>query len=187
MTRPLKGVSLPCSRLRRKAAALDCIKWALGTSGTARFARLTQPVPAGRLRLLSLAVILVLIAVSVSAQEPLVFDDPGLEARYNRLTTELRCLVCQNQNLADSDAPLAHDLREEIYEMMMAGQSNEQIKTFLVDRYGDFVLYRPAMSGNTLALWLFPGALLGIGAITVFFTVRNRNRKLADQMREGTN
>ena len=61
--------------------------------------------------------------------------------------------------------------------MMMAGQDNEQIKTFLVDRYGDFVLYRPAMEGNTLALWLMPGVLLGIGAIAVFFTVRNRNRK----------
>jgi cytochrome c-type biogenesis protein CcmH len=136
--------------------------------------------------LMSLAVILILFAFSASAQEPLVFENPEQEARYNKLTTELRCLVCQNQNLADSDAPLAQDLREEIYEMMMAGQGNDQIKTFLVDRYGDFVLYRPAMTGNTLALWLFPGVLLGIGAIAVFFTVRNRNRKLADQMREGS-
>jgi len=128
---------------------------------------------------------LVLSAGSALAQEPLVFDDPEQEARYNQLTLELRCLVCQNQNLADSDAPLAQDLREEIYEMMMAGQDNEQIKTFLVERYGDFVLYRPAMKGNTLALWLMPGVLLGIGAIALFFTVRNRNRKLAAQKQEG--
>ena len=124
---------------------------------------------------------LVFFAFSAPAQEPLVFDDPEQEARYRQLTGELRCVVCQNQNLADSDAPLAQDLRQEIYNMMQTGQSNEQIKTFLVDRYGDFVLYRPAMEGNTLALWLMPGVLLGVGAIAVFFTVRNRKQKLAAQ------
>jgi cytochrome c-type biogenesis protein CcmH len=129
---------------------------------------------------------LIFVAFSAQAQEPLVFDDAEMEARYNQLTLELRCLVCQNQNLADSDAPLAQDLRKEIYDMMQAGQGNDQIKTFLVDRYGDFVLYRPAMKGNTLALWLIPGVLLGIGAIAVFFTVRNRNRKLAAQKQEGS-
>ena len=134
----------------------------------------------------SLAIILVLLTSAAQAQqEPLVFDDPEQEDRYNQLTVELRCLVCQNQNLADSDAPLAQDLRKEIYDMMQTGQSNEQIKTFLVDRYGDFVLYRPAIGGNTLALWLLPGILLGIGGIAVFFTVRGRNRKLAEQMRKG--
>ena len=136
---------------------------------------------------INLAVIVFsLSAASVLAQEPLVFDNPEMEARYQQLTLELRCLVCQNQNLADSDAELAHDLREEIYEMMVAGQSNEQIKTFLVDRYGDFVLYRPEIKGNTLALWLMPGVLLGIGAIVIFFTVRNRKRKLAAQKQEGS-
>jgi len=68
---------------------------------------------------------------------------------------------------------------------MVAGQDNEQIKTFLVDRYGDFVLYRPAMDGNTLALWLLPVVLLGVGAIALFFTVRSRNRKLAAQKQKG--
>jgi cytochrome c-type biogenesis protein CcmH len=128
-----------------------------------------------------LAATLVFFAFSAPAQEPLVFDDPEQEARYRQLTGELRCVVCQNQNLADSDAPLAQDLRNEIYNMMQAGRSNEQIKTFLVDRYGDFVLYRPAMEGNTLALWLMPGVLLGVGGIAVFFTVRNRKQKLAAQ------
>jgi cytochrome c-type biogenesis protein CcmH len=128
------------------------------------------------------------LALTVSAAhaaDPLVFDDPSMEERYNDLTLELRCLVCQNQNLADSDAPLAQDLRKEIYDMMMAGQDDGQIKTFMVERYGDFVLYRPAMSGNTLLLWLMPGILLGVGAIAVFFTVRNRNRRLAAERQQG--
>ena len=125
--------------------------------------------------------VFLLLAFQVSALEPLVFSSQEEEKRYNELTLELRCLVCQNQNLADSDAPLAQDLRQEIYDMMQAGQSNDQIKTFMVDRYGDFVLYRPPMQGNTLALWTIPGILLLIGAIAVFFIVRNRNKKLAAQ------
>ena len=132
-------------------------------------------------------VILTILTSVVLAQEPLVFDTTEQEARFIKLTTELRCTVCQNQTLADSDAPLAQDLRKEIHSMMLAGQNNDQITTFLVDRYGDFVLYRPAMKGNTLALWLIPGVLLGIGAITIFFTVRSRNRKLTAQRQEGSN
>jgi len=127
--------------------------------------------------------VFLLLAFQVSAQEPLVFSSQEQEKRYNDLTLELRCLVCQNQNLSDSDAPLAQDLRQEIYTMMQAGQSNDQIKTFMVERYGDFVLYRPPMQGNTLALWTIPGVLLLIGAIAVFFTVRNRNKKLAAQQK----
>ena len=123
--------------------------------------------------------LLLVLAAPLPAQEPLVFEDAAQEQRYNDLTLELRCLVCQNQNLADSDAPLAQDLRQEIYEMMMSGQTDEQIKAFMVDRYGDFVLYRPPMQGNTLALWVMPILLLFGGAVVVFFTVRNRNRKLA--------
>ena len=137
------------------------------------------------LKTVPLAFLLMLWAAVAPAADPLVFDDPVMEERYIELTLELRCLVCQNQNLADSDAPLAQDLREEIYDMMMAGQDNEQIKTFLVDRYGDFVLYRPAVGGNTLLLWLMPGILLGIGAIAVFFTVRKRNRRLAAERQKG--
>lgn len=130
------------------------------------------------------AAALVLFALLAIAQEPLVFDSAEQEARYKNLTVELRCAVCQNQNLADSDAPLAHDLRNEIYEMMQAGKSDDEIKQFMVERYGDFVLYRPPVQGNTLALWLLPGILLGVGAIAVFFTVRNRNRRLAAQAEE---
>jgi cytochrome c-type biogenesis protein CcmH len=126
-----------------------------------------------------LMAMLCMLVAPLAAQEPLVFEDPAQEQRYNDLTLELRCLVCQNQNLADSDAPLAQDLRREIYDMMMDGQTNEQIKSFMVDRYGDFVLYRPPVQGNTLALWVLPILLLFGGAVVVFFAVRNRNRKLA--------
>lgn len=132
-------------------------------------------------RLTLLFVLLLAAGAAALAQEPLVFDDAAQEERYNALTLELRCTVCQNQSLADSDAPLAQDLRAEIYEMMMAGRSDDEIKTFMIERYGDFVLYRPPMQGNTLALWILPIFLLLVGAVVVFFTVRNRNRKLAAQ------
>jgi len=133
------------------------------------------------------ALLLSLLASAATAADPLVFNDPAMEIRYNDLTAELRCAVCQNQSLADSDAELAQDLRKEIYDMMMAGQDNEQIKTFMVNRYGDFVLYRPAMEGNTLLLWLMPGILLFIGAIAVFFTVRNRKHQLTADRQKGSN
>jgi len=132
-------------------------------------------------RLTLLFVLLLAAGAAALAQEPLVYDDAAQEERYNALTLELRCTVCQNQSLADSDAPLAQDLRAEIYEMMMAGRSDDEIKTFMIERYGDFVLYRPPMQGNTLALWILPIFLLLVGAVIVFFTVRNRNRKLATQ------
>ena len=112
-------------------------------------------------------------------QEPLIFDSPEQQERFNKLTEELRCLVCQNQNLADSDAPLAHDLRDEIYKMMQSGKSNDQIKTFLVERYGDFVLYRPQVKGNTLILWLAPALLLIGGATVIGVNVNRRKRLLA--------
>jgi len=123
-------------------------------------------------------------ACQLAAKEPLIFMNPEQEARYNELTLELRCLVCQNQNLADSDAPLAQDLRKEIYDMMQAGRSNEEIKTFMVDRYGDFVLYKPPVQGNTLALWLAPAVLLLLGGVVVVFIVRKRTRMFAEHKKE---
>jgi cytochrome c-type biogenesis protein CcmH len=136
-------------------------------------------------RLTTILAGLLLLAAGVPlAQEPLVFDDAAQEERYNALTLELRCTVCQNQSLADSDAPLAQDLRAEIYKMMMAGRSDDQIKSFMIERYGDFVLYRPPVQGNTFALWVIPVVLLLLGAVAVFFVVRNHNRKLAAR-REG--
>lgn len=120
-------------------------------------------------------------------KEPLVFTDLEQEMRFTQLTLELRCLVCQNQNLADSDAPLAQDLRKEIYDMLQAGKSDDEIKTFMVERYGDFVLYSPPVQGNTLALWVMPAVILLVGAIGVFVAIRRRNRLLAEQQKEGSN
>jgi cytochrome c-type biogenesis protein CcmH len=133
---------------------------------------------------IALATAALFVAGFAMAADPLVFTDPAKEARYKELTVELRCLVCQNQNLADSDAPLAQDLRKEIYNMLQAGQSDDEIKTFLVDRYGDFVLYKPPMKGNTIALWLMPGVLLLIGAVVLIFIVRKRTRMFAEQTKE---
>ena len=111
---------------------------------------------------------------SLYASEPLVFSSDESEERFLHLTRELRCLVCQNQTLADSDAPLAADLRLEIKEMIDAGRSDEEIRKFLVDRYGDFVLYRPPMAGNSLALWLFPALLLLGGGAALSVAVKRR-------------
>lgn len=114
-------------------------------------------------------------------KEPLVFSSAEQEARFKHLTVELRCTVCQNQNLADSDAPLAQDLRKVIFDMLQSGKGDEEIKAFMVDRYGDFVLYRPPVQANTVALWAMPILFLLVGAIAVFVAVRKRNLKLAAQ------
>jgi len=126
-----------------------------------------------RLRIL-LAVATLVLMVPAFAADPLIFTDPEQEARFQQLTLELRCLVCQNQNLADSDAPLAQDLRQEIYNMIQAGRTDDEIKQFLIDRYGDFVLYMPPVKSNTLALWLMPAVLLFGGALVVLTVVRKR-------------
>ena len=91
------------------------------------------------------------------------FDDPAKQARYERLIEELRCLVCQNQSLADSDADLAKDLRDEVYGIIRSGKDEAEAVRFLTDRYGDFVLYRPPVKGITLLLWGGPLVILLIG------------------------
>jgi cytochrome c-type biogenesis protein CcmH len=114
------------------------------------------------------------LAQQAPVQEPMVFENQEQEDRFNQLTQELRCLVCQNQNLADSDATLAHDLRREVHEMLLTGQSNEQIKQFMVERYGDFVLYRPPVQTNTYLLWLAPLILFLIGALILRVNIKKR-------------
>ncbi|TAA44820.1 cytochrome c-type biogenesis protein CcmH [Pseudoxanthomonas winnipegensis] len=111
----------------------------------------------------------------VSDPTPLQFRDPAQEARFNALTHELRCVMCQNQSLADSNAQIAHDLRREVLQLMNAGQSDAQIKTYLVSRYGEFVLYRPQVERSTWPLWFGPLLLLVVGMLIVVRVVRRRS------------
>lgn len=132
-------------------------------------------------------------AVPATAQvvrnaQPLEFQDGAEEQRFHELTRELRCVMCQNQSLADSDAPIAHDLRREVFNLMREGRSDTEIKGFLVDRYGEFVLYRPQFGGGTLMLWLAPALVLLVGAAVVVVVVRKRataNRAALDPVDDG--
>ncbi|MBK6727949.1 MAG: cytochrome c-type biogenesis protein CcmH [Xanthomonadales bacterium] len=109
------------------------------------------------------ALAFVLLASLAHAIDPLPFANEAEERRFQSLAQELRCLVCQNQNIADSDAGLARDLRKEVFEMMRAGKSDDEIKQFLTERYGDFVLYRPPFKATTLVLWVGPLLILVVG------------------------
>ena len=102
------------------------------------------------------------------------FEDPVQQARYERLNRELRCLVCQNQTIADSTAPLAADLRREVREMMQTGRTDAEIRQFMIDRYGDFVLYRPRMNATNFLLWAAPALLLLIGSGVAVRFIRRR-------------
>ncbi|OQW38009.1 MAG: cytochrome C biogenesis protein [Nitrospira sp. SG-bin1] len=105
-------------------------------------------------------------------------DDPAVEARLKHLAVELRCLVCQNQTLADSNAPLAEDLRREVRDMIAKDMSDAEIIEFLTARYGDFVLYRPPLKATTTLLWIGPFVLLTIGATVLVITLRRRANKV---------
>ena len=105
------------------------------------------------------------------------FDDPEKEARYHTLISELRCVVCVSQNIADSNAELAQDLRRQTYEMIQQGSSNEEIVTFMVQRYGDFVLYRPPLKSSTMLLWAGPFIIFGVGLIALILFIRRRNQE----------
>jgi len=107
------------------------------------------------------------------------FDDASQRERYRTLIYELRCLVCQNQNLADSNADLAADLRREIHRMIVDGNSDAEIIDFMVARYGDFVLYRPPLETKTVILWIGP-FILGIAGLALLFTHLRRRRAAAD-------
>lgn len=110
---------------------------------------------------------------AMAVVEAYEFESPEMEAQYVKLINELRCLVCQNQNLSGSNADLAKDLRRQTYEMLMQGNSPDQVVQFMVDRYGDFVLYRPRLKSNTLLLWLGPFVLL---ALVLVFVIRRMYR-----------
>lgn len=117
-----------------------------------------------------------LLWAATAAAEPPEFKNPKSEQRYLALIEEIRCLVCQNQSLADSNADLARDLRDEIRRMIEAGRSNAQIIEFLVERYGDFVLYRPPLKGATWLLWFGPFLLLPGALAIAFVLIRKQAR-----------
>ena len=126
------------------------------------------------LQTLSMVLLLTTTLVVHSEDTPLEFKDPVMQDRYMSLIKEIRCLVCQNESLADSQADLAGDLRKDIYNMMGGGKSNEEIIDFLVQRYGDFVLYNPPLEGKTVLLWFLPFVFLIMAVVTVVYFVRQR-------------
>ena len=106
-------------------------------------------------------------------------EDPALEARVLAIAAELRCLVCQNQTIADSHAELANDLRQQIREMLRSGRSEAEVKAYMTERYGDFVLYRPPVKAKTALLWAGPAVMLVVG-LGVLMVVLRRRQRLAD-------
>lgn len=120
-------------------------------------------------------ILLGLISLAAVAAEP-----PPLNAeqtsRYYTLTMELRCLVCQNQSIADSNAPLAADLRDQVRTQILAGRTDAQIKQYMTDRYGDFVLYKPPFKLNTILLWLSPAVLVVVGLTIALRRIRGSHR-----------
>jgi cytochrome c-type biogenesis protein CcmH len=123
-----------------------------------------------RITLLLLTLLMAAPAFAVQPDE--ILKDPVLETRARALSQELRCMVCQNQSIDDSDAPLAKDLRVLVRERLTAGDSDRQVIDFLVARYGEFVLLRPRMNGHTVLLWTTPFAVLVIAALAFFFARR---------------
>jgi cytochrome c-type biogenesis protein CcmH len=130
-------------------------------------------------RLRSLLMVLAFVASTPAwaVQPDEVLPDAALEARARTLSKELRCMVCQNQSIDDSDAPLARDLRILVRERLKGGDSDGQVIDFLVDRYGEFVLLKPRLNWHTALLWLGPPATLLGGALALFLVARRRNRR----------
>ena len=129
--------------------------------------------------LISAGLALGLLASAHAAIDTFEFANDAERQRYRSLIEELRCPKCQNQNIADSDAPIATDLRNEIFRMLEEGKSNDEIIDFLVSRYGDFVLYKPPLTSRTLLLWYGPAGLLvlGFGVLAVILVRRRRVEK----------
>lgn len=129
-----------------------------------------------------IGICLALLVCSASAGEAApASDDPVLEARMMQLASELRCLVCQNQTIADSHAALAVDLKQQVREMLASGQSDQQITQYMTARYGDFVLYRPPFKAATVLLWVGPSAMAICGLLGLVLVLRRRSRLPDDQ------
>jgi cytochrome c-type biogenesis protein CcmH len=129
--------------------------------------------------LLAAAVLAVLGSQHAWAVDPTQLPDPALQARYSALTHELRCMQCQNEAISDSPVDLAADLRREVRDMLLAGKSDEDVRNFMVARYGEFILFRPRFSLRNAWLWLAPGVLLLGGALVSWRIVRARSALVA--------
>ncbi len=121
-----------------------------------------------------LLLFLLMISINSHAVDSRQLSDPKQQESYETLTKELRCLVCQNQTIADSNAELAGDLRRQVYEMLQQGKTEQEIIRFMTDRYGDFVLYKPPFAGKTSVLWIAPVLFLLMGLMTIFFVIRRK-------------
>ena len=121
-----------------------------------------------------IVMLLLAVATARAIDQDVAFDDPKLQARYDHIIDQVRCLKCQNSTLRNSEATLAADLRAEIRQMIAEGKTDDEIYDFLVERYGEFALYKPRAQGKTLVLWLAPGLLLLGGAVILIGVLRRR-------------
>lgn len=135
------------------------------------------------MRAFILSLLLALSATTAFAIDITQFDDPAKEAQYLRLTHEFRCMQCLNTSIADSQVDLAADLRKEVHDMVEAGKSDDEIRKYMVDRYGEFILFRPLTNARNMWLWAGPFVFVAIGAIVAVRIVRQR-AKLVDQDNE---
>ena len=124
---------------------------------------------------LTTAAVLMLLTTAVEAVDPTQMPTPALESRYLSLTHELRCMQCQNESIADSPVDLAADLRRQVHDMLIAGKTDDDVRNFMVARYGEFILFRPRMSLRTAWLWLAPGVLILVGAFVAVRIVQQRS------------
>ncbi len=122
----------------------------------------------------ALVLLALCFANSALAMEPVDYQSPAEAQRHRALSAELRCVMCQNQSIADSNAPIARDLRMEVLRLMREGKNDAQIKDYLVARYSEFVLYEPPLRGGNWLLWAGPFVLLAGGGLAVFFVIRSK-------------
>jgi cytochrome c-type biogenesis protein CcmH len=135
------------------------------------------------MRALFLSLWLALMAAPAFAIDITQFDDPTLQARYLKLTHELRCMQCLNTSIADSQVDLAADLRAEVHDLVEKGKTDDEIRKYMVDRYGEFILFRPLTNARNMWLWLAPSAFLLFGGVVAFRVLRQRS-KLVEQDHE---
>lgn len=137
----------------------------------------TTPPASGLLRLIFVALLVFGAFAHAQAIEPMPFTSHAQELRFQHLTRQLRCPMCQNETLADSNAPIARDLRNQIFKLMQQGKSDEEIKQYLVARYSDYILYDPPLKPGTMLLWFGPLLILLGGAGVVLVAIRKRKRE----------